>query len=458
MTKEQIEALISNWIEAELEEYEDARAMQTSAYDEDEREATYIALSNKFESLQEDLVSNDLRSIATEADDLLKLAGLTLGKDSAEFRQVCRRLLRAKIEVLRVEADRLEGEYRDNHLARAASISSGNEKISLGQKQTPLFSIVLEKYLATNPRPARTAQPLKAEFLRFIETIGGDKPVATITKADGVAYKESLQLVRKIHLTTCIKHISNVDTLFKWAEVHGYLPEGSSSPMKGLAPSKRQAKKHALDRRPFTDSELLMIFGSTEFKRQRTERPERYWLVLLLLFQGCRREEAGQLYVKNLGEAEGIPYLHIIDEEKDQTLKNEGSRRKVPLHTSLIKLGFMGYVSSIKKAGHVRLFPQLARKGNNGYADPVGKWFGRMVTDLGLTDPRLVIHSLRHGGITKLHSAGVPVNIVETLVGHSAGNVHDQYVHKELISMKTLRKGLEKMQYPELVKCLVESK
>lgn len=104
--------------------------------------------------------------------------------------------------------------------------------------------------------------------------------------------------------------------------------------------------------------------------------------------------------------------------------------------------------------GHARLFPQLKSKGNNGYGDPVGKWFGRLVSSLGLTDPRLVIHSLRHGGIAKLHSVGVLVNIAETLTGHSAGNVHEQYVHKDLLSLKMLKVGLEKLRYDEVVKAL----
>ncbi len=62
-----------------------------------------------------------------------------------------------------------------------------------------------------------------------------------------------------------------------------------------------------------------------------------------------------------------------------------------------------------------------------------------------------MIHSLRHGGITKLHSVGVLVNIAETLTGHSAGNVHEQYVHKDLLSLEMLKEGLERLQYPEVV-------
>lgn len=213
-----------------------------------------------------------------------------------------------------------------------------------------------------------------------------------------------------------------------------------------------------MKRRPFTDDELLAVFRSQEFLRQRTERPERYWLVLILLFTCCHREEAGQLYLKDIQETEGVPHFHIVDGEQDQTLKNERSRRKVPIHSSLVRLGFLEYAASIKKGGHPRLFSQMDRKRPNGYADPVGKWFARLLAGEGLTDPRLVIHSLRHGGITKLHSAGVSANIVEVLVGHASGNVHGDYVHRGLISMKTLQEGLEKLQYPDVVVALLKAK
>lgn len=454
MTKGQIEALVSNWLEAALDEAEDHRAIH-GHLSESIREDVYYGLSALFDGANEDLTSGDYRRVAKEADEILEAAHLpTVDHASPEFTRLCRRLLRAKIEYARVEADRWEGEYKDHHKLVADPIPTKDKEVEV---PSSLFSVVLEKYLAANPRPARTADPMKAEFMRFMEAVGGDKPIATITKADGVTYKESLQLTRKLHPTSCMKHVSNADAFFRWAEVHQYIPEGKN-PMKGLGISKRQSKKAALKRRPFTDEELLTVLGSTEFLRQRTERPERYWVVLLCLFEVCRREEPAQLYHKDLINVEGIPCIKITDEEPDQTLKNgEQSRRRVPIHSSLIRLGFMEYVSQIKKTGHPRVFPQLTRKGNNGYADPVGKWFGRMVTTLGLTDPRLVGHSLRHGGITKLHSAGVPVNIVETLVGHSAGNVHQQYVHKELLAMKTLQEGLEKLQYPEVVKVLTEA-
>jgi len=464
MTKDQIDTLVSNWLESELDDSDEWRNTYGPLSD-NERECAPLFMEASVNDAREALASNNFRVVEKEADDLLKSAGLpALDHDSAEYGRLCRRLLRAKMEFAKIQKDRWNGEYHDDHFKRPVTNHHSNGYASEApqgtttKRNTPshLFSVVLEKYLAANPRPARTAKPLKAEFLKFIQTIGGDRPIAAITKADGVSYKESLQHTRKLSLSTAIKHISNADALFKWAEVHAFNPEGTN-PMKGLAPSKRQAKKTALKRRPFTDEELLTVLGSEEFRSQRVERPERYWLVLMLLFECCRREEAAQLYLKDIGEVDGIPFIQITDEEKDQSLKNEGSKRRVPIHSSLIQLGFMQYVASIKQAGHTRLFPQLKRKGNNGYGDPVGKWFGRHVTLLGLADPRLVIHSLRHGGITKLHSAGVPVNIAETLTGHSAGNVHEQYVHKELISMRTLQEGLEKLRYEHVLTSLMQS-
>lgn len=114
----------------------------------------------------------------------------------------------------------------------------------------------------------------------------------------------------------------------------------------------------------------------------------------------------------------------------------------------------MEYVDRTRGEGHTRLFPTLTR-GANGYSDPVGKFFSRLVTKAGLTDPALVLHGLRHGGITKLTAAGVPHNVCEMIAGHSASGVHGQvYVHRENIPLTLLLDGLERLRYEEVVERL----
>ena len=214
--------------------------------------------------------------------------------------------------------------------------------------------------------------------------------------------------------------------------------------MRGLAPSKRQAKKHVKPRRPFTDAELLAVLSSPDFLAQRKTNPTSYWVILLCVFQICRREESSQLLVKDIGEA---------DEGDQQNLKTgEQSKRRLPIHSSLLALGFLEYVESMKDAGHSRLFPAL-EKGANGFGDAVGKYFSRLVTSVGLTDPGLVLHSTRHGGITKLHGAGVQTNLVEMLAGHVSQTVNGSvYTHWESIPLTLPQEGLERLQYPEVVK------
>lgn len=263
--------------------------------------------------------------------------------------------------------------------------------------------------------------------------------------------------MRKLTLATVIKHLSILSAVFKWAAAQGFIPDGSN-PVTGLSPNKRHAKKEAegrAPRRPFTDEELLAVFGSEEFLSQREAHPERFWLILLCLFQLCRREEAGQLAMKDIVVgADGIPYMNITDEGVDQALKNPGSRRRVPLHPSILELGFMEYVERTKGDGHARLFPQL-QKGVNGFSDPVGKFFSRLVTKSGLLDPALVLHSFRHGGIHKLHAAGAVHHIVEVLAGHSTGSVHDTvYAHREKMPLRLLLDELGKLRYDEVVRGL----
>jgi integrase len=455
MTKDQIEALVNQWLESALDEAEDDRAtcglLSENALDEID-----TGLSETFDSVEEDLLSCDYRRITPEADALLTSAGIPpLDHASVAFGRLCRGLLLAKREFLQTEADRWDGKYVNHHPATAATSSVQGEKTAKAPTQTgPLFSVVVEKYLAENPRAARMVKPLKAELKKFVETIGGDRPISSITKAEARAYKEDLLSVRKLSALTIVKHLSALHTLFQWASSQGFVEDGYN-PIKGLAPSKKIAHKQMKKRRPFTDDELLQVFGSKDFIQQRKTNPARYWLCLICLFSACRREEAGQLAVADIQEEDGIRFFWINDDPKlEQTLKNEGSRRRVVVHSSLIKLGFLEFVKKVKAAGHARLFHEF-KKGGNGYSDSTGKYFGRLVTKVGLHDPALVLHSLRTGGITKMHGAGVPHNVVEYLVGHSAGTVHDRvYTKRDLLPLSLLREGLEKLRYDEVVQVL----
>ena len=85
MTKEQIDALVSRYMESELDEAEDLRATLgpvTDSY----RDGVQEVLSHQFDEVSEALISCDFRKIEREAVDLLKTAGLPqLDVNGAEF-------------------------------------------------------------------------------------------------------------------------------------------------------------------------------------------------------------------------------------------------------------------------------------------------------------------------------------------------------------------------------------
>jgi integrase len=460
LTKEQIETLVDHWLETEIDYLDDCLALGGPVND-DQREGEHLVYSDLFDQVSEALIGRNFRKVEKEADALLAAAGLPpLDHQSAEFGRLCRRLLEAKLEYLKLADARVDGNYETRPRLHGQPAFPASTTAPLAPMPSsapgPTFREAVTLYFKENARAERTDAQIRAELDRFLESIGGDKPIGSITKAECRRYKEEMLDGRKLGPATVIKHLSNLGGIFKWSAAQGFIPPGEgSNPCQGLAPSKKQAKKVAKERRPFTDAELVQVFGSPEYRKQKDKDPARYWLPLLCLFSVCRREEAGQLAVCDVQEEAGVDFLRINDDAKlGQSLKNEGSRRRVPIHSALVLLGFLQYVESIKRAGHVRLFPELTR-GANGYSDPVGKWFGRLLRSVGINDRAVVLHSTRHTGISRLTGAGVPQDIREILAGHAAAGVHGQiYVHRDQLPLRLLKENLEKLRYDDVLQVL----
>ena len=149
------------------------------------------------------------------------------------------------------------------------------------------------------------------------------------------------------------------------------------NPAVGLKPIKRDAVSASDKRRPFTLQQIADFFKSTYYLEcakhalpfAHDKSGWRFWLPLMCLFLGMRPNEAAQMHVNDLKcSTKGTWFLDIIatadedDESKPvgsvKTLKTATSRRKIPLHPELIKIGFLQFVEQRKKAGAgPRLFP-----------------------------------------------------------------------------------------------------
>ena len=50
---------------------------------------------------------------------------------------------------------------------------------------------------------------------------------------------------------------------------------------------------------------------------------------------------------------DGVLYFHVIADKDDKTVKTPTSRRKIPVHPELVRMGFVDYVESVRKQGHI---------------------------------------------------------------------------------------------------------
>jgi integrase len=106
-------------------------------------------------------------------------------------------------------------------------------------------------------------------------------------------------------------------------------------------------------------------------------------------------------------------------------LKNEGSRRRVPVHPELVRAGFLEYVKGLPADGLV--FPELKPGPHGKLTGAYSKWWARFTDDLDITDRTKTFHSLRGGFKDACRAVGMPEEVHDSLTGHTTGSVGRTY-------------------------------
>jgi len=107
-------------------------------------------------------------------------------------------------------------------------------------------------------------------------------------------------------------------------------------------------------RAPWEPADLRVLFASsvfTEGARPKAGRGEAaFWLPLLGLFTGARLGEIAPLSTSDVRTDELSNIYSIViteDLEQGRRLKTAGSRRVVPVHPELIRIGFIEFVQRV---------------------------------------------------------------------------------------------------------------
>ncbi|MFM2599089.1 site-specific integrase [Vibrio fortis] len=227
-------------------------------------------------------------------------------------------------------------------------------------------------------------------------------------------------------------YIQKCSSFFEWCL---QMEMTDINPFKGM--KFKKTRKDSAAKNAYSHADLQMLFSTEIHTQEKYKHPHYYWLPLLGLYTGARLNELCQLYKQDIIKQDGIWVIKVDDQHKGQRLKNNRSRRMIPIHEKLLELGFLDYIESVQ---HERIFPALKEE-RDGFATAASKWFGRFKSKLGF-ERGYDFHSFRHTVATQLKNAEVSPILAGELLGHSQNNItYDRY--GKTVCTKKLKKTIE---------------
>lgn len=201
---------------------------------------------------------------------------------------------------------------------------------------------------------------------------------------------------------------------------------------------------------PYTDNELKQIFNinNTYFK----ENPDVFWTTLIGLFVSARCNAAITLQYSDIVKIDNIDCIKFQKTHPLKQLKNNATKRTVPIPQQLLDLGFVDWVQNQKKILKAKdddfIFPKCQTKNgqyNNKYTT---RGFIKYITDIGITknNPhKLDFHSLRKNANLQLESKGVPETFINDIIGWSGDNTRQKHYSNH--ELKQIKENSDKLRY-----------
>lgn len=179
-----------------------------------------------------------------------------------------------------------------------------------------------------------------------------------------------------------------------------------------------------------------------------------YWLSVLALFTGARPRELCQINPQvDFGQVKEIWYLDINHQSAagvgvKKSVKT-GEVRRIPVHSELVKLGFIKYIERMKKGGADRLFPDLRMKSGNPFTAS-GAEFTQLLMDCDLYDDKAPpgnriqgIYVMRKTFVTEARNQHV---VSKEITGHSSGMTTEMQDRHYIFGLEPLLKKHEQIE------------
>ena len=460
--------------------------------DEDPPDPEEAGLEEMADHLRDDLRQGETGQVAADVERIRQETGAEIAPGSQTYDDLAKALLRAKLAAVEGRLSFLRNRpYQPLPSFASRTIDPVTLQPVTPAKRTraaagaPRFSTVAREFLEERQRDpdAKLTEQTRGQHeavFRLFSHFRGDPPLSEVTRSDATEFLNTVgQLhpnwgrgpdAKKLTLAellekygggeglsnrTLNRYVSSLHGLFDWAKKRGYAT--------GENPFSQQMRSRASRQRagwvPFSDAELTKLFRSPlllEATWEQRVRPDRFdmeaamrWIPLIALFSGMRSGEVCQLRLEDVGEDQGVMFFHIREGE-GQTVKTDAGFRRVPVHSTLIRCGFVEYLEHVRPHPSGFLFPGLKPGGPDG---KLNWYFTKRFTEyrraVGVDRDRVSFHSLRKNVGTALERAEVPESAAVDVLGHEKLSMSYR-VYSAGLTIRQLRRIVEKIAYPAL--------
>ncbi|QUN86025.1 site-specific integrase [Burkholderia pseudomallei] len=378
--------------------------------------AERVEFEGERQALEDACALQDLAYAEDNVTNVLTTEGFDLAQVTPELRQYFTlQLMQTDLAVIK------------DQLARLNGIAVLEPEMPAAPGENDSWSHYLDYWVAERIPEAKSADETRSQVKR-LRKFSGDKAPAELTAADLRDF--AIYLERDEGLSK-----SRVKTIFALlrAVLQTNLESGltalRSNPFRDVkitVPSKQRE-----ERQPFELWHLRLLFETEVFKFGKRPakggRDAAFWLPLLAAFGGEREEELGQLMVCDVETWNDRMFLRITNLDDTQGIKNAVSKRHVPVHGELLKIGFGRYVEKMRSAGNERLFPDLKPNKYGVFTHQFSTWFNEYLDAQVVDDVRYNFHSFRHTFEEYGGRCGLSEYQIKGILGHQPDGMSGRY-------------------------------
>lgn len=276
----------------------------------------------------------------------------------------------------------------------------------------------------------------------LMELVTPDRDVYSITQIDLSEIAKRIRTDTSRSPTTQKDYITVIAGFLNWCRIGAGMSELTTKTLKPKSLEPASERRDAFT----TDDTESLIKNAVQYKE--TE-PHKFWVTLFTAFSGCRVEESSQINLHDdliHDESADIWYIDLnerlgSDNKKLKSMKRHASWRKVPIHSALVRHGFVDFLLGQREAGYTRPFeqgwPPHVDEDMTKWSHKITKWGGNELK--ALREDGVVaggkasyFHSWRHNLNDHLAKKNVPHEQRAALLGQQAGSSVNQEVYMKI--------------------------